>query len=228
MENKEATLLENGNWKCNFCQNEYKKYGIKNHIAIVHYGDIKRVQGNKGKNQIAWNKGLTKEIDERIKKYGRSISKTFLIKPPLGIGRTEEIEIRRKEKISLRRKEFCKNIKERKRLKEIGRKGGFGKKGYTVNGNYYESNFEKICFEYLENKNIKFEAHKYLPNTSRVSDLYLPDLNLWIELDGIDREKRKKWLRKNYDKWIEKIQIYENQNLNYKIIKNFEEFARIV
>jgi len=122
-------------------------------------------------------------------------------------------------------KNRCKNINERIRLKEIGRFGGFGTKGYTIGGTYFESNFEKKCFEFLENKKVPFVPHKQIPNSSKVSDLYLPNEDLWIELDGINREQRKKWLGKNYQNWTEKIELYEKEKLNMKIYVDFKSFS---
>jgi hypothetical protein len=113
-------------------------------------------------------------------------------------------------------------------LRDIGRKGGYGKKGYTQKGTHYESNLEKQCFEYLEEKNIKFEAHKHIPNSSKVSDVYLNDLDLWIELDGINREKRKEWLGQDYQYWIEKLKIYKLEKLNYKIFYNKTTFINFI
>lgn len=130
-----------------------------------------------------------------------------------------------KKNISISRKKKCENINERIRLREIGRKGGFGKKGYTNGGTYYQSSIEKKCFEYLEENNIKFIPHKIIPNSSKISDIYLPHKKLWIEIDGIDRERRKKWLGKDYEYWLEKLKIYNEQNLKYKIVKNKNELV---
>ena len=121
-------------------------------------------------------------------------------------------------------KKRCNNIKERIRLRNIGRLGGFGTKGTTSNGIKYQSILEKECFEYLENNNINFIPHKHIPNSSKVSDIYLNDGDMWIELDGIDREKRKKWLGKHYTYWINKLNIYKKEKLNLKIFKTSKEF----
>lgn len=134
----------------------------------------------------------------------------------------------KRKKISELSLKRCSTLEERIRMKEIGRKGGFGKKGITLNGTRYESNFEKICYEYLEEIKILFEPHKIIPNSSKVSDIYFPHLDLWIELDGINREKRKKWLGKQYDYWINKLNIYKNNNLNYKIIYSLEELKNCI
>lgn len=70
-------------------------------------------------------------------------------------------------------------------------------------------------------------AHKNIPNSSKVSDVYLIDKDLWVEIDGIDRDKKSKWIGKDYDYWLEKIKIYEKNNLNFKVVKNFVEFRGI-
>ncbi len=121
---------------------------------------------------------------------------------------------------------ICSSIEKRKRLRDIGRKGGFGKRGVTKNGTRYESIFEKNCFEYLEYKNIKFEAHKEIPNSAKISDIYLVERDEWIEIDGINREKKKKYIGKNYEYWLEKLELYKKLNLKYKIIYNVEELKK--
>jgi hypothetical protein len=140
----------------------------------------------------------------------------------------KDISDNTRKKLSDSNKKFYSILKNRNRLKEIGRKGGFGKKGYTQLGVRYESSFEKNVYEYLENKQIKFIAHKYILNTSKISDLYLPNFDLWIELDGINREKKKKWLGNDYFYWKNKLQLYEDNKLNYKIFYNFAEFIKFI
>jgi hypothetical protein len=48
---------------CEHCGNLYSKYGIKRHIKS-HFNLIKKEK----KKRIAWNKGLTKETNDSIKK----------------------------------------------------------------------------------------------------------------------------------------------------------------
>ena len=116
----------------------------------------------------------------------------------------------------------------RKFLRDIGRKGGFGKTGYTDIGIYYQSSFEEKCFMYLDYCNIKYHSHKNIPNSTKISDIYLIDKDIWIELDGIDREKRQKWLGNDYQYWLDKLNLYKNQNLHYYVIKTFDEFIEII
>jgi len=127
------------------------------------------------------------------------------------------------KKLSIIAKKRCSTLEERKRLRDIGRKGGFGKRGITKGGTRYESLVEKEIFEYLEDNNILFEPHKNIPNSSKVSDVYLIKEDLWIEIDGINREKRKKWLGKNYGYWLEKLELYDKLDLKYKIVYSIKD-----
>lgn len=171
--------------------------------------------------------GITRAIP--IKKTCPKCLKEFLVKKKKKNQVCCSVECSRtldsyREIVSNQKKEICSNINERIRLKEIGRKGGFGKKGLTEKGIYYQSLFEKMVFEYLDEKKINYTPHKSIPNSSKISDVYLNDLDLWVELDGIDREKKKKWIGKDYDYWVEKLKIYQKENLNFVVIKSFDEF----
>lgn len=129
-----------------------------------------------------------------------------------------------KDRLSISGKKRCSNINERIRLRDIGRKGGFGKKGTTDGGTKYQSSFEEKCFDFLEKNNIVFEPHKNLPESSKICDIYFTDRNLWIELDGINREKRKEYLGKDYEYWLNKLQEYKDKNLNFIIFYTYNEF----
>jgi endogenous inhibitor of DNA gyrase (YacG/DUF329 family) len=125
-------------------------------------------------------------------------------------------------------KRFRNNPEERKRMRDIGRKGGFGKKGYLPSGVRYESSIEKFFFDQLEVNNIKFDAHKHIPNSSKVSDAYIPDKNLWVEVDGIDRDKRRKWLENEYKYWVDKLDTYHRENLSVIVVKNKTDILKLV
>jgi hypothetical protein len=125
-------------------------------------------------------------------------------------------------------KRFRNNPEERKRMRDIGRMGGFGKKGYLPSGVRYETSLEKFFFEELEKYNIKFVAHKHIPNSSKVSDAYLPEKNFWVEVDGIDRDKRRKWLENEYKYWVDKLDIYRRENLLVTVVKNKSDILKLV
>ena len=228
--NQEAKfILVNGKGCCSKSPNSCGGMKLKNKQGLKR----KRKNGwnpgynFKNENEI-WNKGLSANNDKRVKKGKETLIFRYkngtLIPSFLGKFHKEKS----KKIISTKLKKFYKDPEGRKRLRDIGRKGGFGKKGITEKGTRYESLIEKEIFEYLENKNILFEAHKHIPNSSKISDVYLIEKDLWIEIDGINREKRKKWLGKNYEYWLDKLKIYKKQNLNYKIIYNKKDIAQLV
>lgn len=128
----------------------------------------------------------------------------------------------------LKIKERCSNPEERNRLRDIGRKGGFGTKGITKNGTHFQSKLEKECFEYLENNNILFEAHKHIPNSSKISDVFLVEYNKWLEIDGINREKKKSYLGKDYDYWLDKLNIYQTEGLDLTIIYSIDDLKKLI
>jgi hypothetical protein len=133
-----------------------------------------------------------------------------------------------RDKISKSLKKHYKDPKNRDRLRDIGRKGGFGTRGYTKYGVHFQSKLEKKCFELLEDLQIEFTPHKNIPKSSKVSDIYLIKSSIWIELDGIDREARKEWLGENYQYWLDKLQLYKDNNLNMKIFKTYEDFYNYI
>jgi hypothetical protein len=175
------------------------------------------------------NKGLKYSKKEFCKICGKEfeITSKYMGKKYCSIRCTHN-SIEYKNRMSSISKKRCEPIEEKIRMREIGRMGGFGKKGYTEKGTFYQSALEQKCFEYLEVNNVEFIAHKNIPNSSKVSDVYLIEIDLWVEIDGIDREKRKKWLGENYNYWLEKLEIYKREKLDFKIVKNFEEFKEIV
>jgi hypothetical protein len=120
--------------------------------------------------------------------------------------------------------DFFKDPEKRKRLRDIGRRGGFGKKGY-INDIYFSSSIEEKCFKFLIDNNIDFEPHKNIPDSSYITDIYLIKYNLWIEIDGINRTKLKnqKFLGKRYESWLQKLSHYKKVNLNYIIVYNLND-----
>lgn len=87
--NKNYTI-EDSKYICNFCGKSFKKQGIKTHIWRCHSEEGKIFDPNYGyKNgtRVAWNEGLTKETDERIKKQGQEYSKNH----KLGLHKKPEV-----------------------------------------------------------------------------------------------------------------------------------------
>lgn len=71
---------ETQKYVCFKCGKEYSKAGIGSHFWRKHTKDGQKFDPNKGYHanagtRKAWNKGLTKETDERVKKYGETFKK---------------------------------------------------------------------------------------------------------------------------------------------------------
>ncbi len=63
------TNIIDGKIECPICYNLYSKYGISNHILKKHTeSNCTYVK----QNLVAWNKGLTKETDHRVKKFAET------------------------------------------------------------------------------------------------------------------------------------------------------------
>jgi len=70
----------NGKYRCPYCDKEYTKKGIATHIWRTH-GDGKDWTGNtdaiKNSGESIWNKGLTAETDERVKKSVETLKERY-------------------------------------------------------------------------------------------------------------------------------------------------------
>ena len=79
---------ETNKYVCPHCGKEYSKMGIGLHIWRNHTEEGKKFDPNKGfkaGTRKGWNKGLTKETDERVRKGGETYKnrvKTGEIIPP--------------------------------------------------------------------------------------------------------------------------------------------------
>ena len=66
----------NGLYKCPYCKEEYLRRGIVTHIMRKHIFPEKWVSSTwkyrKNENRKAWNKGLTKQTEERVKRSGET------------------------------------------------------------------------------------------------------------------------------------------------------------
>ena len=150
---------------CTYCGKEFSKYGIKNHIAIVHLGDVSRVNHNKGKkkSKSSWNKGLTKENSSKIAEMAKNTSKTLTGKT----GRTHSEET--KNKIS------------KARLKYLTENPD--KVPYKLNHSSKKSYPEKLFETALISSNITGWVYGYQHGIYEY-DFAFVDLKIDIEIDG--------------------------------------------
>ena len=126
-------LNENNEYECPVCHEIFSKYGIKNHIEIAHNGRPGPLTGHS-----PWNKGLTKELDERIKTNGETISKILKgrINGPL----------------SEKHKENVSNGM--KKAHEEGRAWNIGMNSWNGENSYPEKFFLKVIDNEFDDKNV--------------------------------------------------------------------------
>lgn len=182
---EKSWLQENGNFKCPYCGKEYKLNGISYHIWKNHTEDGKEFRPTKGMEP--WNKGLSKENDDRMLLIGKKVSN------------------------KLKGKEGRKHTDEsKKKLSKIAKKNGLGghtskksihymqKDGTSV---YLQSNYEVTVAQDLDLNDINWvrpepliwvdennESHRYYP------DFYLTDFNVYLDPKNdylIKKDKRK-------------------------------------
>lgn len=158
--------------KCPVCEKEYSNMGIGTHIWRAHTEKGKNFDPNRGyKNGTisAWNKGLTKETDERVAK----LCKTRQIHYDIGMftgsftGKCHSEETKKKISASLTKYllDYPDNVP------------------YLRNHSSKPSYPEKIMMNALSASVIEGWEYKY-QNSIYQYDFAIPDLKIDIEVDG--------------------------------------------
>jgi hypothetical protein len=208
---------------CPYCNLLYSKYGIKNHIAIKHLGDTSRVDHNKGKKYVnpSWNKGLTKEADDRIKTMGQNSGKTR--NGQLKSNHSEET----KQKIS--------NVINEKIKNGTWHLSFSHARTHEYNGTKFHGTWEINYAKYLDANNIEWtrpaEQFNYIFESKErkyTPDFYLCAEQKYVEIKGYPTQKDfAKWdafplkleiLNGAHLQKINIIQTYKSRNIQYKNI----------
>lgn len=168
--------IKDNKYVCPICSKEYSKMGIATHIWRCHTNQGKILNPNKGyKNgtRIAWNKGLTKETDERIKKQGQKYSKNH----KLGL---------HKNPIIKDKETWIKNIsKGMKKAHEEGRAWNIGKSRWNNEPSYPEKWFMEVIENEFLDKNYNYEYTFSIYSL----DFAWVHKKKCIEIDGEQHEK---------------------------------------
>lgn len=195
-EKNKTSVYVDGIWKCAECDyKSSKKAGVSNHFWQKHREYKKPNRSGNGlnfgrKGKISWNTGLTKDTDERVKRNGENVSKTFREQIAEGTYVTSSMG-----------PEARKRLSERQSLHNSGGKC----KWYDVTGTSVQGRWERDIALKLnefgvewEKPTIKDEIWKYDISGSIRSytpDFYLPEYNCWLEIKGYwwgnDLEKMK-------------------------------------
>ena len=167
-------LFDNAQILCQYCSKECKNLNsLRQHeIRCAHNPNRKYnvCAGFNNKGKKAWNKGLTKETSDVLKRKGEIQSKTTKNRP--GRKHTEA---------------------EKQNLRECALKNGFGgfnmhKKTIFVNGIAVDSSYEKIVAESLTENNIEWKRcirFKYIDDKNKLHyytpDFYLPAYDVYLD-----------------------------------------------
>lgn len=178
---RETWKLEDGRYQCPLCDKISDIRGIRNHLAMSHFG---RPNGMFSKK--AWNMGLTKETDKRVKQYSETRKKRLISGEIIPHNKGKSVSEETKKKISNSMK---------KAVKE-GRANGWKNVQKYGKVSYPEKFFMKVIKNEFTDKRYKFQRQ-----FGRFSlDFAWEHLKKCIEIDGqqhhqfqdyIERDTRK-------------------------------------
>ena len=186
---QERLLKSNGKYKlnhdgliCQFCGKECKnRNSLCNHERLCKENPDRQnsiIVGFNDKGHKAWNKGLTKDTDDRVKRSSESVKTTVLDKISTGwvpaFATKEYWTEDRKKQQSEKRKKFLLENPE----KHPNRILASNRKNYSY--------LENIVSKWLDDNDIKYERQFVYPfkDSNRYVDFYIKDYNLFIEVDG--------------------------------------------
>lgn len=166
---KKSKSADNEIYHCKHCGKACKnKNSHRNHERLCpHNPDRNYKNGMLGKN--AWNKGLTKETDERVKRGALSLKEKYdsgkIVSPQKGKSHTKE----EKQHLSEIRKEY---------LKQHPDKVPYVLNHHSKGDSYPEKYFKKV----FDNENIVYEQNYY--QLGYFLDFAWPEKKVYIEIDG--------------------------------------------
>lgn len=194
--------------KCDKCENDINVNNFERHYKACNNLGSRKNRPKIGRGVNVWCKGLTKEIDERLKNAGQKISKILIGKP--GHKHKEETK-------ELLRKAAIKN--------KLG--GHTSKHRIVYKGVYLHSSFELKVAQELDKFGIKWirpnplnwidesnVEHRYYP------DFYLEDYDIYLDpkndyLINKDKEKIKRVNEQNRVNII----VLDKNNLTWEKIR---------
>lgn len=193
--------------ECEKCKNLVTKNNLQRHINSCNGLGTKRNRPKKGRGTNIWNKGLTKETNDKVKKNSEAISLAIKGKPTLP----------HSEKTKKKLSEIAK-------LNKLG--GHTSKKRVKYKNIVLHSSYEQKVAEQLDQNNIRWNRpnplkwidvngieHRYYP------DFYLLDYNIYLDpkndyLINKDQDKIKRVSEQNQVKVI----VLDKNNLTWEKI----------
>ena len=179
---------------CVFCNKETTTRSHKNHERCCPSNPNRNYKnGMTGKQ--SWNKGLTKDTDDRIKNASIKLSETLKNLEGHGFCSKEYFESPNHKLNSSKGGGYRENAGRSKKFKVIDSYG----KETTL-----QSSYELKCSEILNELDIKWLRPKALKydNRNYFADFYLPDFDIWLDPKNdykasLDAEKIKSVIEQN-------------------------------
>lgn len=183
--------LDHEGLDCQYCGKSCKnRNSLCNHERLCKQNPNKQIFDRRGYSHTAWNKGLTAETDERVRRNGESLHNYYIANPNV---KRNPLSDAHKAKISAT---INNKVAEGTWHASLARN-----MHYTYNGIDLHGTWELKYAEWLDLNNIawrrpsesftyifKGAEHKYTP------DFYLLDSNTYIEIKGYKTDKdRAKW-----------------------------------
>lgn len=220
--------LSSGKYCCSTFFNSCDAIRLKSSLSLKGKNKIYKGNGFK-KGNIPWNKGLSKETDERI--ISNSKNTSVGLKKAYALGEIKSWNKGLTKETDKRVRETSKTMKMNKKSGGFRHNTGIGKQGW-YKGYYCQSSWELAYVIYNLEHNIKFkrntegfeyryknEIHKYYPD--------FIENNIYIEIKGYMNKQNKAKIEQFSYKLkvlsLKEIQLY----LNYVEKKHGKDFYRL-
>lgn len=180
-------IPKSNKYKCPDCLIEFNKLGIGAHIWRVHTEDGRKFNAKKNYikgSMIGWNKGLTKETDDRVKRCSEKINEYYLTHTGSFSGKTHTNETKKSISNSMK-KRHCEGIA-----------WNIGMSRWNNEPSYPEKFFMQVIENEFDDKNTETE----FPIGKYSLDFAWIHKKKGIEIDGeqhyrfqenVDRDKQK-------------------------------------
>ena len=169
---------ESGKYQCPHCDKEYSKMGICSHIWRTHLNpefEPYKIAKENGYVAISWNKGLTKETDERVKQNSDALKKSIRENGHNWKGKHHNSDTKKK-------------ISEKMKIAhEEGRAWNIGKSRWNNEPSYPETFFMRVIENEFDDKEYETEY----PCEIYAIDFAWPHKKKAIEIDGQQHQRYK-------------------------------------
>ena len=224
-----STKVNDNLYTCNICGKEYCQKGMASHIWRMHT-EIGKNHKPAKEGAEAWNKGLTKESNEIVAKYAKTIKKKYdsgEIKPNfLGKKHTEETRKKIGEKLSKN------NNGGRCKWYSFKRKNGEITKVQGTWEYRFASILEEIDEGWIKNSGQKEHTYAWIDKNDKehfyTPDFYSPKLKKYFEVKGYwwgNDEEKMEYVKEQYQNIVfdiirkKELEKYEDLfNLPHKMV----------